>query len=99
MRCFIGSCLSRTLVGDSLLLCNVVNWANQMGRLYVCQYVVFILKIILSYLPVHLINSLPSSPLKRVAVVELRWEGERQLGLPGWAARRTLQATFILYLE
>ena len=68
---------------------NVVNRANQMDRLYVCQYVVFILKIILSYLPVHLINSLPSSPLKRVTVVELRWEGERQLGLPRGAARRT----------
>ena len=87
MRCCIGGCLSRALVGDSLL-CNVVNRAYQMDRFYVCQYVVFILKLILSYLPVHLINSLPSSPLKRVAVVELRWEGERQLGLPRWAARR-----------
>ena len=75
------------MVGDSLLLCNVVNRANQVDRLYVCQYVVFILKLILSYLPVHLINSLPSSLLKHVAVVELRWEGERQLGLPGWAAK------------
>ena len=88
MRCCIGGCLSRALVGDSLLLCNVVNWANQMDRLHVYQSVVFILKIILSYLPVHLINSLPSSPLKRVAVVDLRWEGERRLGLPGWAIRR-----------
>ena len=89
MRCCIGGCLSRALVGDSLLLCNVVNRANQMDRLYVCQYVVFKLKLILPYLPVHLINSLPSSPLKRVTVIELRWEGERRLGLPGWAARRT----------
>ena len=47
-----------------------------MDRLYVCQYVDFILKIILSYLPVHQIISLPSSPLKRVAVVELRCEGD-----------------------
>ena len=88
MRCCIGGCLSRALVGDSLLLCNVVNRANQMDRLYVFQCVVFILKLILSYLPVHLINSLPFSPLKHVAVVELRWEGEQRLGLPGWAARR-----------
>ena len=85
----IGGCLSRALVGDSLLLCNVVNQAYQMDRLYVCQYVIFKLKLILSYLLVHLINSLPSSPLKCGAVVKLRWEGERQLGLPGWAARRT----------
>ena len=49
----------------------------------------FILKIILSYLPVHLINSLPSSPLKRMAVIELRWEGERQMGLARGAARCT----------
>ena len=54
---------------------NVVYWANQVDRLYVCQYVVFILKI-LPYLHVHLINYLPSSPLKHVTVVELRWEGE-----------------------
>ena len=48
-----------------------------MDRLYVCQYVVSILKLILPYLPVHQIISLPSFPLKRVAVVELRCEGER----------------------
>ena len=40
--------------GGSLLLCNVVNRASQTYRFYVCQYVVFILKLILSYLPVRL---------------------------------------------
>ena len=29
------------------------------------------------------------APLTALTKVELRWEGERQLGLPGWAARRT----------
>ena len=35
----------------------------QLYRLYVCQYGVFNLKLILSYLPVQLTYSLPSSPL------------------------------------
>ena len=47
VRCCIGGCLSCALFGDSLLLCNVVNRAYQMDRLYVCQYVVFILKLML----------------------------------------------------
>ena len=29
------------------------------------------------------------APLTVLTKVELRWEGERQLGLPGWAARHT----------
>ena len=45
------------------------------------QYVVFIIRLILSYLPVHQLISLPSSPLTSVAVVELLGEGER----PGYA--------------
>ena len=40
--------------GSSLLLCNVVNQASQTYRFYVCQYVVFKLKLILSYLPIRL---------------------------------------------
>ena len=58
-----------------------------MDRLYVCQYVVFIIRLILSYLPVHQLISLPSSPLKHWAVVELMGEGVTQLGLPRGAAR------------
>ena len=42
-------------------------------QVVLCQYVVFILKLILSYLPVHLTCSLPSSPLSLLAdVVELK---------------------------
>ena len=40
-------------------------------------------------IPVHQLLSLPSSPLTHVAVVELVCEGERQLGMPSGAARRT----------
>ena len=57
-----GACLSRTL-GATLLLCNVVNRAMSDVQVIVRQYVVFILKLILSYLPVHLTDSLLSSPL------------------------------------
>ena len=63
------SCLSRTM-GASLLLCNVVNRANVRCTGDVCQYVVFILKLILSYLSVHRTYSLPSSPLSLVANIE-----------------------------
>ena len=62
-------CLSHAL-GASLLLCNVVNRANVKCTGAVCQYVVFILKLILSYLPVHLTYSLPSSPFSLLADVE-----------------------------
>ena len=57
-----GACLSLTL-GASLLLCNVVNRAMSDVQVNICQYVVFISKLILSYLPVHLTDSLPSYPL------------------------------------
>ena len=52
---------------------------------YVCQYGVFILKHILSYLPVHLICSPPSSPLSPTIAVDLRIEGLVCVGpeLPG----------------
>ena len=46
--------------GASLLLYNVVNRASQIYRLRVWQYVVFIIKLVLSYLPVYLTDSLPS---------------------------------------
>ena len=57
-----GGCLSRTL-GASLLLYNV-NWASQICRLRVWQYVVFIIKLILSCLPVYPTDFLLSSHLK-----------------------------------
>ena len=57
-----GGYLSRML-GAFILLCNVVNWASQIYMLRVWQYVVFIIKLILSYLPVYLTDSLLSSPL------------------------------------
>ena len=44
---------------------------SQTYRFYVSQYVVFMIKLILSYLPVCLTHSLLSSPLKHIAVVEL----------------------------
>ena len=59
---FIGGAFLSGTLGASLLLCNVVNRAMsdvQVKR----QYVVFILKLILSYLPVYLTDALPSSPL------------------------------------
>ena len=72
-----------------------------MDRLYVCQYVVFIIRLILSYLPVHQLISLPSSPLTSVAVVELLGEGERQLGMPrgGCQTYVTGNVHFILSVE
>ena len=51
-------------------------------QVVVCQYVVFILELILSYLPVHLTSSLPSSPRSLLANVEkLSSCGEQCLGL------------------
>ena len=91
------SCLFCAL-GASRLLCNVVNWAIVRCTGVVCQYVVFILKLILSYLPVHLTYSLLSSPLSLLADVEELLEyGWVSLGLPGVAARHTLQATSISF--
>ena len=84
------------MLGASLLLCNVVNRAIVRCTGVVCQYVVFILKLILSYLPVHLTYSLPSSPLFLLAdVEELSENGWVSLGLPGVASRCTSQATSI----
>ena len=88
------SCLSCAL-GASLLVCNVVNRANVRCTGDVCQYVVFILKIILSYLPVHLTYSLPFSLSLLADVEELSENGWVSLGMPGVAARCTLQATSI----
>ena len=60
--------------GASLLLCNVVNRALSDVQVILCQYVVFIIKLILSYLPVCLTYSLPTSPLARICDVdELAW--------------------------
>ena len=82
------SCLSCAL-GSSLLLCNVVNWVNVRYTGVVCQYVVFILKLIWSYLPVHLTYSLQSAPLSLLAdVEELSENGWVSLGLPRVAARQ-----------
>ena len=53
-----------------MLLIGLIRWTG-----YVCQYGVFILKLILSYLPAHLICSLPSSPLSPTIAVDLRIEG------------------------
>ena len=60
-----GACLCRTPEA-SLLLCNVVNRAMSDVQVELCQYGVLILKLILSYLPVHLTISRPSSPLPRL---------------------------------
>ena len=71
----------------------------QLYRLYVCQYGVFKLKLILSYLPVQLTYSLPSSPLiGKLMMLISDGKGVAQLVLPGVAARRTIQAARILYL-
>ena len=66
-----GFCLSRTLVEAPSSYVMLLIGLSQTYRFYVCQYIVFMMKLILSYLPVGLTYSLPSSPLKRVAVVEL----------------------------
>ena len=51
-------------------------------------------------IPVHQIISLPSSPLKRVTVVELKGEGGRRLGLPrGCQMHVTGNVHFILSVE
>ena len=70
----------------------------QTYRLNVCQYVVFIIKLILSYLPVRLTYSLPTSPLAYFffEVEELTRYCGSQLGLPMGAAGRTIQAASIL---
>ena len=47
----------------SLLLCKIVNRALSGVQVNICQYVVFIIKLILSYVPVRLLYSLPTSPL------------------------------------
>ena len=57
-----GVFLSRT-PGASLLLCIVVNLAKVSCTGGICQYVIFMLKLILSNLPVQLTDSLPTSPL------------------------------------
>ena len=57
-----GDCLYRTLWVPSSYVMLLIGLC-QLYRLYVCQYGVFKLKLILSYLPVQLTYSLPSSPL------------------------------------
>ena len=61
-----GDCLYRALWVPSSYVMLLIGLC-QLYRLYVCQYGVFNLKLILSYLPVQLTYSLPSSP--RIGVV------------------------------
>ena len=65
-----------TVGGLTLLRRNVVNRAESDIQVSVWQYGVFIIKLIMSYLPVYLTNSLPSSPLQVGCLgLELRLEG------------------------